>query len=136
GLDAIMAIRGEFPDARIIVLTTFSGDVQALRALKAGAAGYLLKEGLHKELLDMIRSVRAGRRTMSPEVSFQLADHLADDPLTPAEIDVLRLIVGGCANKQIADRLRITEFTVKGRVQSILSKLGANDRTQAALIGV
>src|SRR5215472_7604994 len=113
GLDAIIAIRGEFPDARIIVLTTFSGDVQVLRAMKAGASGYVLKEGLHKDLLDMIRSVRAGRRTLSPEVSFQLANHLGDDALTPAEIDVLRLIATGKANKQIADQLRITEFTVK-----------------------
>jgi DNA-binding NarL/FixJ family response regulator len=136
GLDAIMAIRVEFPDARIIVLTTFSGDVQVLRAMKAGAVGYVLKEGLHKDLLDMIRSVRAGRRTLSPEVSFQLANHLGDDALTPAEVDVLRLIAGGKANKQIADQLRITEFTVKSRVQNILSKLGASDRTQAALIGV
>jgi DNA-binding NarL/FixJ family response regulator len=136
GLEAIMAIRVEFPDARIIVLTTFSGDVQVLRAMKAGAVGYVLKEGLHKDLLDMIRSVRAGRRTLSPEVSFQLANHLGDDALTPAEVDVLRLIAGGKANKQIADQLRITEFTVKSRVQNILSKLGASDRTQAALIGV
>jgi DNA-binding NarL/FixJ family response regulator len=136
GLEAIMAIRVEFPDARIIVLTTFSGDVQVLRAMKAGAVGYVLKEGLHKDLLDMIRGVRAGRRTLSPEVSFQLANHLGDDALTPAEVDVLRLIAAGKANKQIADQLRITEFTVKSRVQNILSKLGASDRTQAALIGV
>jgi DNA-binding NarL/FixJ family response regulator len=136
GLDAIIAIRGEFPDARIIVLTTFAGDVQALRAIKAGAAGYVLKEGVHKDLLDMIRSVRAGRRTLSPEVSFQIANHISDDALTPAEIDVLRLIAAGKANKQIADQLGVTEFTVKSRVQNILSKLGASDRTQAALIGV
>ena len=136
GLDAIIAIRGEFPDARIIVLTTFAGDVQALRAIKAGAAGYVLKEGVHKDLLDMIRSVRAGRRTLSPEVSFQIANHISDDGLTPAEIDVLRLIAAGKANKQIADQLGVTEFTVKSRVQNILSKLGASDRTQAALIGV
>jgi len=136
GLDAIIAIRGEFPDARIIVLTTFAGDVQALRAIKAGAAGYVLKEGVHKDLLDMIRSVRAGRRTLSPEVSFQIANHISDDALTPAEIDVLRLIAAGKANKQIDDQLGVTEFTVKSRVQNILSKLGASDRTQAALIGV
>ena len=136
GLDAIIAIRGEFPDARIIVLTTFSGDVQVQRAMKAGASGYVLKEGLHKDLFDMIRSVHAGRRTLSPEVSFQLADHLGDDALTPAEIDVLRLIATGKANKQIADQLNVTEETVKGRVKNILSKLGANDRTQAAMIGL
>ena len=136
GVDAIITIRGEFADARIIVLTTFAGDMLVRRAVKAGAAGYVLKEGLHKDLLDMIRSVHAGRRTLSPEVSFQLANHIEDDALTPAEVDVLRLIAGGKANKQIADQLRVTEFTVKSRVQSILSKLGASDRTQAALIGV
>ena len=136
GLDALIAIRGESPDARVIVLTTFSGDVQVMRAMKAGAYGYVLKEGTHTELVDMIRSVHSGRRTLSPEASFQLAEHVSDDALTPAEIDVLRLIAAGKANKQIADQLRITEFTVKGRVQSILSKLGAADRTQAALIGV
>lgn len=136
GLDALIAIRGEFPDARVIVLTTFSGDVQVMRAIKAGAYGYVLKEGTHTELVDMIRGVHSGRRTLSPEASFQLAEHVSDDALTPAEIDVLRLITAGNANKQIADQLRITEFTVKGRVQSILSKLGAADRTQAVLIGV
>jgi len=136
GVDAMIAIRGEFADARIIVLTTFAGDVLVRRAVKAGAVGYVLKEGLHKDLLDMIRSVHAGRRTLSPEVSFQLANHIEDDALTPAEVAVLRLIAAGKANKQIADELRVTEFTVKSRVQSILSKLGANDRTQAALIGV
>jgi DNA-binding NarL/FixJ family response regulator len=136
GLDALIAIRGEFPDARVIVLTTFSGDVQVIRAMKAGAHGYVLKEGTDTELVDTIRSVHSGRRTLSPEASFQLADHLGDDVLTPAEIAVLRLIAAGKANKQIAAQLKITEFTVKGRVQSILSKLGAADRTQAALIGV
>jgi DNA-binding NarL/FixJ family response regulator len=136
GLDALIAIRGEFPDARVIVLTTFSGDVQVIRAMKAGAHGYVLKEGTDTELVDTIRRVHSGRRTLSPEASFQLADHLGDDVLTPAEIAVLRLIAAGKANKQIAAQLKITEFTVKGRVQSILSKLGAADRTQAALIGV
>lgn len=136
GIDAIIAIRGEFPDARIIVLTTYTGDVQVLRALKAGAQAYLLKSLLHKELLDTVRSVHAGRKAISPEASYQLAEHATDDALTPGEISVLRLIVQGNANKQIADQLSITEETVKGRVKNILSKLGANDRTHAAMIGL
>jgi DNA-binding NarL/FixJ family response regulator len=136
GLDAILAIRAEFPDARIVVLTTYSGDVQVMRALKAGACGYLLKNLAHKELLETIRAVHAGRRTLAPEVSFELAAHAVDDALTPAEIDVLRLIAAGNANKQVADELGITEDTVKGRVRSILSKLGANDRTHAVTIGL
>jgi DNA-binding NarL/FixJ family response regulator len=136
GLDAIMAIRGEFPEARIIVLTTYTGDVQVLRALKAGARAYLLKTLLHKELLETIRAIHAGKRTVSPEISFQLAEHTADDALTPGEISVLHLIAEGNANKQIADRLSIAEETVKGRVKNILSKLGANDRTHAAMIGL
>jgi len=136
GLDAIAAIRGEFPEARIVVLTTYTGDVQVLRALKAGARAYLLKNLLHKELLETIRAVHAGKKTLSPEVSYQLAEHATDDALTPAEIAVLRLIAAGNANKQIADQLSITEETVKGRVKNILSKLGANDRTHAAMIGL
>ena len=136
GLDAINAIRGEFPDARIVVLTTYSGDVQALRAIQAGARAYLLKNEVHKQLLDTIRAVFAGRKTMSPQVSFELAEHAGDDALTKAEVDVLRLIAAGNANKQIADLLSITEDTVKSRVKNILSKLGANDRTHAAMIGV
>jgi len=136
GLDAIIAIRGEFPDARIIVLTTYKGDVQILRALKAGAQGYLLKNTIHKELIDTIRAVHAGRKALSPEASYEIAEHATDDSLTPAEIKVLRLIAAGNANKQIADQLSITEETVKGRVKNILSKLGANDRTQAAMIGL
>jgi len=136
GLDAIMTIRGEFPDAKIIVLTTYSGDVQVLRALKAGARAYLLKNTLHKELLDTIRAVHAGKRALSPEATFELAEHAADDQLTQAEVEILRLIAAGNANKQIADRLSITEETVKGRVKRILSKLGANDRTHAAAIGL
>jgi len=136
GLDAIIAIRGEFSEARIIVLTTYAGDVQALRAIKAGARAYLLKNTLHKELLDSIRAVHAGRRNISPEVSYELAEHATDDALTPAEISVLRLSAAGNANKQIADQLSITEETVKGRVKNILSKLGANDRTHAAMIGL
>jgi DNA-binding NarL/FixJ family response regulator len=136
GLDAIMAIRGEFPDAKIVVLTTYKGDVQILRALKAGAQGYLLKNTFHKELIDTIRAVHAGKKALSPEASYEIAEHATDDALTPAEINVLRLIAAGNANKQIADQLKITEETVKSRVKSILSKLGANDRTHAAMIGM
>ena len=136
GLDAIIAIRGEFPESRIIVLTTYAGDVQVLRALKAGARGYLLKSSLHKELLETIRSVHAGKRALSTEVSFQLAEHATDDALTPAEVRVLRLIAEGNANKEIAAQLSISEETVKGQVRNILSKLDANDRTHAAMIGL
>jgi DNA-binding NarL/FixJ family response regulator len=136
GIDAIMAIRNEFPDARVIVLTTYAGDVQVLRALKAGAQAYLLKSTLHKELLETIRAVHAGKKTLSPEVSYEIAEHATDDTLTPAEIAVLKLIAAGNANKQIADQLSITEETVKSRVKNILSKLGANDRTHAAMIGL
>jgi DNA-binding NarL/FixJ family response regulator len=135
GLDAIGAIRGEFPEARIIVLTTYAGDMQALRALKAGARGYLLKNMLHKELLDTIRAVHGGRKAMAPEISFELAEHATDDALTPAEIRVLRLIAEGNANKEIARELSVSEETVKGQVRNILSKLGAKDRTHAAMIG-
>ena len=136
GIDAILAIRNEFPDARVIVLTTYTGDVQVLRALKAGAQAYLLKNALHKQLLETIRAVHAGKKTLSPEVSYEIAEHATDDSLTPAEIAVLRLIAAGNANKQIADQLSITEETVKSRVKNILSKLGANDRTHAAMIGL
>ena len=135
GLDAIGAIRGEFPDARIVVLTTYAGDVQALRALKAGARGYLLKNSMHKELLDTIRAVHAGKKALSPDVSFELAEHATDDVLTPAEIRVLRLIAQGNANKEIARALSLSEETVKGQVRNILSKLDAKDRTHAAMIG-
>ena len=136
GLDAIIAIRGEFPDARIVVLTTYKGDVQVLRAMKAGARGYLLKNLMHMELLDTIRVVHAGRKALSPEASYALAEHATDDALTPAEVGVLRLIAAGNANKQIANQLSISEDTVKSRVKNILSKLGANDRTHAAMIGL
>jgi DNA-binding NarL/FixJ family response regulator len=136
GLDALIAIRNEFSDAKIIVLTTYAGDVQIVRALKAGAQGYLLKNTLHKELLDTIRAVHAGKKALSPEASYEIAEHATDDALTPAEIAVLRLIAAGNANKQIADQLSITEETVKSRVKNILSKLGANDRTHAAMIGL
>ena len=136
GLDAVISIRGEFPEAKIIVLTTYKGDVQILRALKAGARGYLLKNTLHKELIDTIRAVHAGKKALSSEASYEIAEHATDDALTPAEINVLRLIAAGNANKQIADQLSITEETVKGRVKNILSKLGASDRTHAAMIGL
>ena len=136
GIEALIAIRNEFPDARVIVLTTYAGDVQILRALKAGAQAYLLKNTLHKELLDTIRAVHAGKKSLSPEASYEIAEHATDDALTPAEIAVLRLIAAGNANKQIADQLSITEETVKSRVKNILSKLGANDRTHAAMIGL
>jgi two-component system, NarL family, response regulator len=136
GFDAIVAIRGEFPNAKIVVLTTYKGDVQILRSLKAGAQGYLLKNTFHKQLVETIRAIHAGRKALSPEVSYEIAEHATDDALTPAEISVLRLIAAGNANKQIADQLSITEETVKSRVKCILSKLGANDRTHAAIIGL
>ena len=136
GLDALIAIRTEFPEARVIMLTTYEGDAHILRALKAGAQGYLLKNTLHSELLRTIRAVHAGKKSLSPEVSFQVAEHMSDDALTPAEVAVLRLIAAGNANKEIADQLGVTEDTVKGRVKSILSKLDANDRAHAAIIGV
>jgi DNA-binding NarL/FixJ family response regulator len=136
GLDAIIAIRGEFPEARIIVLTTYVGDVQVLRALKAGARAYLLKNTLHKELLETIRAVHTGKKSMSVEASYQLAEHATDEALTPAEVRVLRLIAEGNANKEIAVQLSVSEETVKGQVKNILFKLGANDRTHAAMIGI
>ena len=136
GVDALIAIRNEFPEAKVIVLTTYAGDVQIIRALKAGAQAYLLKNTLHKELLETIRSVIAGKKALSPEVSYEIATHATDDTLTPAEISVLRLIAAGNANKQIADQLSITEETVKSRVKCILSKLATHDRTHAAVIGL
>jgi DNA-binding NarL/FixJ family response regulator len=136
GLDAMIAIRNEFPDARIIVLTTYIGDVQVLRAMKDGARAYLLKSLLDKELLETIRAVHAGKKSLSPEASYELAEHATDETLTPGEVEVLRLIAAGNANKQIAAQLSITEETVKGRVKNILAKLDANDRTHAAMIGI
>lgn len=136
GVDAIIAICGEFPRARIIVLTTYTGDVQVLRALKAGARGYLLKGLLRKELLDTIRLVHAGQKRIPPEVASELAEHAMDENLSEREVEVLRLISGGNANKEIAAQLSITEETVKGHVQNILAKLGANDRTHAVTIGL
>jgi DNA-binding NarL/FixJ family response regulator len=136
GIDAIIAILEHSPAARIIVLTTYSGDAQALRALKAGARAYLLKDLLHKELLSTIRSVYSGAKTVSPSVATEIASHSEDDSLTEREIEVLRLIAGGNANKEIAAQLAVSEETVKGRVMQILSKLHANDRTHAAMIGL
>ena len=136
GIEAINQIQREFPNARIIVLTTYTGDVQALRALKAGARAYILKGHVHRELLDTIRAVDAGQKRIPPEVAAELAEHAADDELTQREIDVLRLIASGNANKQIADQLSIGEGTVKTHVTNILSKLGANDRTHAVTIGL
>jgi DNA-binding NarL/FixJ family response regulator len=136
GLDAVIAIRDEFPEARIIMLTTYSGDVQVLRAMKAGARAYLLKNLLDRELLETIRAVHGGKRMLSAEASYELAEHSTDEALTPGEVAILQLIAAGNANKQIAAQLSITEETVKGRVKNILSKLGANDRTHAAMIGL
>lgn len=136
GLDAIVAIHSESPQARIIVLTTFPGDVQVVRALKAGAHAYLLKTTLNTELRQTIRAVYAGRKALSPEVSYQVAEHATDDALTPAEVRVLRLIAAGNANKEIAAQLAVSEETVKGQVSKILSKLGAKDRTHAVVIGL
>lgn len=136
GIDAIIAIRSEYPEARIIVLTTYTGDVQAFRAIKAGAQAYVTKNLVHKELLQTIRAVHAGRRAMSPEVAAEVAAYAGDQTLTLREIDILRLIAAGCANKEIGAQLSITEDTVKSRVKNILLKLGANDRTHAVTIGL
>jgi DNA-binding NarL/FixJ family response regulator len=136
GIDCIIAIRSEFPQARIIVLTTYAGDVLAKRALKAGAQAYVLKGSVRRDLLDTIRSVYAGKKRIHPEVATQLADHSADDVLTSREIEVLSLIATGHSNKIIADQLSISEETVKGHVKNILSKLGANDRTHAVTLGL
>src|ERR1700722_1358398 len=136
GIDALSAIRGEFPDARIIVLTSYAGDVQVSRALRSGARGYLLKDMLRKELLETIRAVHAGQKRLSSEAATEIAEHATDDALTPREIDVLRLIAAGNANKEIGSQLGLTEETIKSHVKNILSKLGANDRTHAVTIGL
>jgi DNA-binding NarL/FixJ family response regulator len=131
GIDALIAIRSEFPEARIIVLTTYAGDALCKRAMKAGAQGYILKGNVRKDLLDTIRSVRAGKKILHAEVAAELATHAADDSLSEREIEVLSLIAAGNSNKLVADQLAISEDTVKGHVKSILSKLGVNDRTHA-----
>ena len=136
GIEAICHIRSEFPDARIIVLTTYTGDAQVLRALKAGARAYVLKGHVHKELLETIRAVHSGQKRIPPDIAAQLAEHATDDELTSREIDVLRLIAAGNSNKLIADQLSIGEATVKSHVTNILSKLGANDRAHAVTIGL
>ena len=136
GLDAIIAIRAEYPEARIIVLTTYLGDVQVLRSLRAGARGYVLKGSVHKELLEAIRAVHAGKKSLSSEASFQLAEHATDEALSPAEIRVLRLIADGEANKEIAVRLSVSEGTIKAHVRNLMSKLGAKDRTHAVMIAL
>jgi two-component system, NarL family, response regulator len=136
GTEAIIRIRSEFPDAKILVLSTYAGDVQVLRAIKAGARGYLLKGNVRTELLEAIRTVHAGRKRIPPEIAAELADHAADDQLSAREMDVLRLIGEGNANKQIADKLSIAETTVKNHISNIFSKLGANDRAHAVTIAL
>lgn len=136
GIDAIVEIRREFPQARILVLTTYKGDVHAARALEVGAWGYLLKSALRKELLDAIRAVYAGRKRVPAEIAIDIAEHHSSDPLTTREIEVLRLIAAGNANKVIATELHVAEETVKGHVRNILAKLGANDRTHAVTIAL
>jgi DNA-binding NarL/FixJ family response regulator len=136
GVDAILAIRRDFHDARFVVLTTYHGDVQALRALKAGAMGYLLKNMLREELINTIRAVYSGRRAIPPEVASGIAEHVADDALTDREIEVLRRVAAGNPNKIIALELGVSDATVKSHMKSILSKLGANDRTHAVTIAM
>lgn len=136
GTEAISRIRSEFPEAKILVLSTYAGDVQILRAIKAGAKGYMLKGNVRTELLDAIRTVNAGHKRIPPEIASELAEHAADDQLSSRELDVLRLIGEGNANKQIADKLSIGETTVKNHVSNILSKLGANDRAHAVTIAL
>jgi DNA-binding NarL/FixJ family response regulator len=136
GLDALETIRQRHPDARIVVLTTYPGDAQVLRAIKAGACGYLLKSTLRKELLSTIRSVHAGKRALSPEVTYDVVEHVGNEPLSPTEVRVLRMIADGNSNKDVAAQLGITEEAVKGQVRNILSKLGARDRTHAAVLAM
>jgi len=136
GIEAIVAIRESFPNARVVVLTTYTGDIQVLRALRAGARGYLLKGRVNTELLEVIRAVHRGQKRIPPEIAAELADHAAEDDLSPREIDVLRLIASGNSNKEIAARLLITEETVKNHVTHILAKLGANDRTHAVTTAI
>jgi DNA-binding NarL/FixJ family response regulator len=136
GIDAMAAIRHDFPDARIVILTTYSGDAQASRALSAGAVGYILKSTLRTDLLDTIRCVHAGRRRIPPEVAGELAEHFGADALTTREVDVLRCVAGGCSNKRVAARLKISEDTVKGHMKSLLAKLKANDRAHAVSIAL
>ena len=136
GIDAILKIREEFPDARIIVLTTYSGDAQAARAIKAGASGYLLKSMVRKELIDTIRTVHSGKKRIPSEIAIELAEHHSDDSLTEREMEVLREVAAGNANKMVAQLLHVSEETIKAHMKNILSKLGANDRTHAVTIAV
>jgi len=136
GTDAIIAIRKEFPDARIIVLTTYSGDVQAVRAFEAGAVGYLLKNMVRKELVETIRSVHSGKKRIPPEIAVGIAEHHADDALTEREIEVLKHVAAGNANKMVAYNLDLSEETIKAHMKNILSKLGAKDRTHAVTIAL
>ena len=136
GLDALEAIRVRDPRARIVVLTTYPGDAQVLRALRSGACGYLLKSTLRRDLLSTIRAVHGGRKALSAEVTYEVAEHVGEDPLSPTEVRVLRLVADGNSNKDIAAQLTISEEAVKGQVRNILAKLGARDRTQAAVLGI
>jgi DNA-binding NarL/FixJ family response regulator len=136
GIDVMIAIRTEFPDARIIMLTTFEGDVEIQRALEAGARGYMLKSMPPKELLEVIRQVHAGKKRIPPEIAAHIAEHISDEALTEREVEVLREIAGGNRNRDIAENLFITEETVKVHIKHIMEKLGASDRTQAVAIGV
>jgi DNA-binding NarL/FixJ family response regulator len=136
GIEAITAIRAEFPSARIIVLTTYAGDVQAAGALKAGASGYLLKNLVRKELIETVRAVHAGKRRVPPEIATDIAEHVADDALTEREIEVLRRVAAGKSNKVIAAELEIAEGTVKTHMKNILPKLHASDRTHAVMIAL
>jgi DNA-binding NarL/FixJ family response regulator len=136
GIEAISRIQSEFPDARIIVLSTYTGDAQVVKALRAGARAYILKGHVHRELLETIRAVHGGQKKIPPDIAAELAEHATDDELTQREIDVLRLIAAGNSNKLIADQLSIGEATVKSHVTNILSKLGANDRVHAVTIGL
>jgi DNA-binding NarL/FixJ family response regulator len=136
GIEAIQKIRENHPNARIIVLTTYLGDVQALRALKAGAMGYVMKASLRRDLLDTIRAVHLGQRQVPPEVASELAKHALDETLTDREVEVLKHVAAGCSNKIVAERLRISEDTVKAHVRNILSKLRARDRTHAVTIAL
>jgi two-component system, NarL family, response regulator len=136
GIEAIIAIRREFPNARIVALTTYKGDVRAARAFSAGASGFLLKSAVRKDFLDTIRTVHGGRKRIPPEIAAEIAEHHCDDALTPREIEVLREVAAGNANKIVAAQLSITEETVKTHIKNILSKLGANDRTHAVTIAL
>jgi DNA-binding NarL/FixJ family response regulator len=136
GIDAMSTIRSEFPEALIIILTTHAGDSLVSRALKGGARAYLLKSAVRKELLETIRAVHNGQRRVSAEVAAEIAEHASDSVLTPREVEVLRLVAGGNANKEVGARLSLTEETVKAHIRNILGKLGANDRTHAVSIAV